>query len=117
MQDFRNLKVWEKAHGLTLAIYRCMNDFPQHENFGLRSHLRRSAMTISSKIAEGCGKPGDGEFFRNLQVAFAAASELEYVLLLARDLTYLPSGVHAELETAVVEVKRMLSGLFHKVQN
>lgn len=56
MQDFRNLKVWQKAHALTLKVYHVTNAFPQHQNFGLRSQLRRDAMLIPCKIAEGCGK-------------------------------------------------------------
>ena len=56
MKDFRNLKVWEKAHQLTLAIYKNTKSFPKEELFGLTSQIRRASVSIPSNIAEGCGR-------------------------------------------------------------
>lgn len=69
MQDFRNLKVWEKGHALTLSIYRASGGFPNHEMFGLTSQMRRSAYSIPMNIAEGCGRGSDADFSRFLQIA------------------------------------------------
>jgi four helix bundle protein len=108
MQDFRNLKVWQKAHALTLAIYRRTRDFPSDEKFGTTSQLRRSCASIPANIAEGCARGGDVDFARFVNVAAASASETDYHLLLARDLQYLEDSVYQPLFEQVSEVKRML---------
>ena len=84
MKDFRQLKVWERAHQLTLAVYRATTTFPRDETYGLSSQIRRAASSIPSNIAEGCGRDGDAELSRFCQMARGSASELEYQLLLAR---------------------------------
>lgn len=111
MQDFRNLEVWQKAHELTLAIYRLTKAFPDDERFGLTSQLRRSAASIGANLAEGCGRGTDAEFARHVQIAMGSASEVEYHLLLGRDLTYLHANQYLELQEEVTRVKRMLSSL------
>ncbi len=78
MKNFRDLKVWEKAHALTLDSYRGTNGFPRQELFGITSQIRRTAASIAANIAEGCGKRGNGEFQRYLNIAAGSASELEY---------------------------------------
>ena len=89
MQSFRKLKVWEKAHAVTLDIYHASRSFPKDELYGLTSQMRRASASIGANIAEGpCGK-GDCEFGRFLQIAMGSSSELEYHLLLARDLKLL----------------------------
>ena len=109
MQDFRNLQVWKKAHDLTLDIYSKTNCLPKDELFGLRSQMRRSAASIGTNIAEGCGRVGDRELSRFLLIAMGSASELEYQLLLCRDLNYVDDLRHSELDSKVKEVKRMLA--------
>jgi len=86
LKDFRKLKVWEKSHDLTLVVYRATQAFPQHELYGLTSQIRRACASIPANIAEGCGRNGDPELARFLQIAMGSASELEYHLLLAHDL-------------------------------
>ena len=86
MQDFRDLKVWAKAHMATLATYRLTETFPTTERYGLTQQMRRAAASIAANIAEGCGRGSDADFSRFLQMAFGSASELEYFLLVARDL-------------------------------
>jgi four helix bundle protein len=87
MKNFRDLQVWHKAHELTLESYRVINSFPKQELFGLTSQIRRAAVSIAANIAEGCGKRGNGEFQRFLGIAAGSASELEYRLLFAHDLS------------------------------
>ena len=117
MKDFRELKVWEKAHQLTLAVYQATTAFPKEELFGLTSQMRRSAASIPTNIAEGCGRGSDDDFRRFLQIAMGSASELEYQLLLAHDLGYFDAAEHNRLSSAVVEVKRMLAALITKIKN
>src|ERR1035441_2672091 len=68
MKDFKELKVWSKAHELTIAIYGLTRTFPREEIYGLTSQVRRSAASIGANIAEGCGRRSDGEMTRFLQI-------------------------------------------------
>ncbi|HYT03466.1 MAG TPA: four helix bundle protein [Gemmatimonadales bacterium] len=115
MQDFRNLKVWSKAHSLTLAAYRGTRSFPKSERYGLTSQIRRSAASVCANIAEGCGRGGKMEFARFLRIAAGSASELEYHLILATDLKLFDGQTSEPLTSAVIEVKRMLAGLIRRL--
>src|SRR5512144_610728 len=117
MKDFRELKVWEKAHQLTLAVYRVTASFPKEELYGLTGQMRRAAASIPTNIAEGCGRGSDDDFRRFLQIAMGSASELEYHLLLAHDLGYLVTEDRDRLSAGVIEVKRMLASLISKIKN
>ena len=116
MKDFRQLKVWQKAHALTLEIYRITGEFPRSERYGLTSQLRRSVSSVPSNIAEGCGRGTDADFARFLQIALGSASEVEYQLLLSHDLGFLPTPVHQAVEERTTEVKRMLTSLLRKLR-
>ena len=109
MRDFRELKVWQKAHSFALNIYRQTQEFPTEERFGLTIQLRRAAASVASNIAEGCGRDGERELARFLSIAAGSATESEYQLLLARDLGYIPDELHRQLDMQVNEVKRMLN--------
>ncbi len=115
MKAFRNLKVWERAHGLTLAIYKITVAFPKDELYGLTSQIRRAGASIPANIAEGCGRAGDAELARFLNIAAGSASELEYHLLLAHDLKLLSRSDHNSSASEVSEVKQMLVGLIRKL--
>lgn len=116
MKDFRDLKVWQKAHRLTLRSYLATSAFPRQETYGLTSQIRRCAASIPANIAEGCGRRGNAEFQRFLTIATGSASELEYHYLLAHDLRFLSTNDYEELAKCVVEVKRMLASLIAKVE-
>lgn len=116
MKDFRDLKVWERAHALALACYRITASFPKQEIFGIVSQIRRSGSSVAANIAEGCGRGGNAEFQRFLHMAMGSASELEYHLLLSKDLQFLSSEDHDRATAQVVEVKRMLAGLIRKIE-
>jgi len=116
LQDFRNLKVWERSHQLALALYRASAVLPAAEQYTLTPQLRRSAIFVPSLIAEGCGRGSDSDFRRFLQMAMGSASELEYQLLLARDLSYLDPQTCDELNTLLLEVKRMLTALITRLR-
>ena len=109
------MDVWQKAHKLTLEVYRLTKTFPLDERFGLTSQMRRCSASIAANIAEGCGRGSNADFHRFLQMAMGSASELEYHLLLSRDLGYLSDVQHAPLHKDGVEVKRMLTALLSKV--
>jgi len=115
VKDFHELKVWQKAHPLTLAVYQITAAFPREELYGFTRQLRRCSASISANLAEGCGRYGDAEFARFCSMAMGSASELEYPLLLAKDLKLIKPKDHAELSLRATELKRMLTALHQKL--
>ena len=116
MKDFRNLKVWERAHELTLELYRMTGRFPREELFGLTSQIRRCSASIGANIAEGCGKRGNAEFQRFVQIASGSASELDYHLLLAHDLNLITREHYHRIAGDLVHVRKMLTSMLQKVE-
>lgn len=116
MQNFKTLKLWEKSHELTLAVYRATRNFPKEELYGLTSQVRRACASVPANIAEGCGRTGKAELARFLHIAMGSASELEYHLLLAHDLGLLGDEDYKRLESHTVELKRMLTSFILKLK-
>jgi four helix bundle protein len=117
MQDFRQLNVWQKGHALALGVYAATHGFPRDEIYGLMSQLRRAAVSVGANIAEGCGRNSRADFGRFLHIAMGSASELQYLLLVARDLKYLKGDQYEVLDAATSEVKRMLASLIKRVSS
>ena len=115
MRDFKDLAVWQKSHRLVLEVCRASSSFPGDERFGLTAQLRRSAASIPTNIAEGCGRDGERELARFLSIAAASASETEYHLLLALDLGYLQRSAYDPLHGLVTEVRKMLAAFHRKL--
>ena len=115
MKDFRRLTVWERAHALTLEIYKDTATFPREELFAITSPLRRSSASIAANIAGGCGRTRNGKFHRFLNAAARSAVELEYFLLLSPDLKLVSKSTYESLHAGVCEVQRMLASLIRKV--
>lgn len=116
MRDFKGLKVWQKSHDLVLAVYQVTAKFPRDELFGLTSQIRRSCVSVPANIAEGCGRNGNAELARFLQIAMGSASELEYHLLLTRDLGLLDTVEYEQLAGQATEVKRMLTSFIQRLK-
>ncbi len=116
MQNYKDLKVWEKAHGFTLKIYEITKLFPKEEIYSLTNQVRRSAASIPANIAEGCGKNTKPDFANFLNIALGSANESEYYLILSKDLHYLKEDDFSELLKAINEIKAMLIVLITKVR-
>jgi four helix bundle protein len=117
MRNYKDLRVWEEAHRLTLSVYKVTQAFPKEERFGLSSQIRRASASIPANLAEGCGRRSDGEMARFVQIAMGSGAELSYHLLLARDLGFMTNEEHVELNTSLERVMRMMSALSSKVRN
>jgi four helix bundle protein len=111
MSDFKELKVWQKAHALALAINRVANGSRAPAFTALRSQMIRAAMSIDANIAEGRGKHSDKELVRYLRMSAGSASELESHLIMARDVEFIDKAMVAQLLEQLVEVRKMLFGL------
>ncbi|MFZ5453961.1 MAG: four helix bundle protein [Thermodesulfobacteriota bacterium] len=117
MQDFRKLMVWQKSHALTLEMYKVTESFPKNELFGLISQIRRSCVSIPANIVEGCGRNSDPEFARFLSIAMGSATELEYHLLLARDLGLFGQTDYEYLNKSLIGIKQMLNNFIKKIRS
>lgn len=116
MKNFRTLKVWEKAHQLTLMIYEVTEKYPREELYGLNSQIRRAAVSIPTNIAEGCVRSSDADFARFLYIALGSTSELEYLILLSKDLAIIKNVTQVELNIQINEVKKMLISMIQKLK-
>ena len=116
MKDFRDLNVWNRAHQLTLEVYGATRRFPREELYGLTSQIRRCSTSVAANIAEGCGRRGNGEFSRFLQIASGSASELDYELLLAKDLSLLSDQDYGPLSKKLAALRKMLTSLILRVE-
>jgi four helix bundle protein len=116
MKDFRNLKVWEKSHQLSIFIYKTTVKFPKNELYGLTNQIRRASTSIGANIAEGCGKDTDAELKRYLQIAMGSSSELDNFLLLARDLEYLDGKEYNTLQSELTKLRKMLNAFIQKLK-
>ena len=110
------MEVWAKAHALTLTLYTVTAKFPREETYNLTSQIRRACSSIPTNIAEGCGRGGDPEFARFLQIAAGSASELDYQLLLARDLDYLSVHEYDTLAGELTRIRKMLTALIQRIR-
>ena len=115
MKDFKELKVWQKSHALAASVYKATATFPKEELYGLTSQMRRAGVSVAANIAEGCGRNGNADFARFLQMACGSASELEYLLMLSREIEYLRPSDYERFSNDVTEVKRMLTSFIQKL--
>jgi four helix bundle protein len=116
MQDFTQLKVWQKAHSFTVNLYKMTADFPSEEKFGLTNQIRRASVSIESNLAEGCGRNGDKEFSRFVDLAQGSAYEVRCQLFIARDLGYLSVDKFELLLSKINEVSRMMIAFQKKLK-
>ncbi len=116
MRNYKDLVVWEKAHRLTLVVYKSTRAFPKEEKFGLTSQMRRASASIAANLAEGCGRRSDGEMGRFIQIAMGSGAELSYQLLLAQDLGLLEKTMFDGMDSDLSEIMRMMSSLSQSVK-
>lgn len=116
MQDFRSLKIWKRAHVLTLMIYKVSLSFPKEEAYGLTSQLRRSIISVPANIAEGAGRNTKPDFAQFLNIALGSLNESIYYILLAKELDYLKDEDYLMLEREMNELKAMLIAFISAVR-
>jgi len=116
MRNYRDLQVWSKAHHLTLELYRISRQFPREETYGITSQLRRAAVSIGANLAEGCGRRTSSELARFVRIAMGSASELDYHLLLSRDLGFMAADEFTRASSAMIEVRKMLTSFLNSVE-
>jgi len=115
-KGFRKLIVWQRAHQLTLMIYKLTEDFPKSEIYGLTSQVRRAAVSVAANIAEGYGYGRKGQTGRFLEIAKGSLSEVEYYLILSLDLKYINSDDYEKGEALRAETGFLLHRLGQSVR-
>jgi len=108
MRDFLTLEIWKGSHHLTLKIYRVTKDFPKEEMFGLTSQMGRSSYSIPCNIAEGCGRNSNSQLANFLQIAIGSCSEIQYQIMLSKELSYINEELFNELHTESIEIRKMI---------
>lgn len=117
MRDYKKYEVWQRAHLLTLFVYKdVLPLLPATEKYDLHSQLKRATYSIALNIAEGAGRNSDADFARFLDMALGSCHETEYAILLVKDLNYISEAVYSETNNKVNEVKAMLIGLLKKIR-
>ena len=117
MRDYKKYDIWKLSHSLTLEIYKITEHFPKEEVFGLTSQIRRASSSIGINIVEGCGRGSDEDFKRFLRNASGSAFEVEYILLLSKDLNYISEEQFLKLSPKAEELKMKISKLILKIED
>jgi four helix bundle protein len=115
VSDFKRLQVWRKAHALALNVHRVAARIRGARNVSLRSQLLRAAMSVPTNIVEGTGQRSGKEFGRFLDIAIKSASEVEYHLIIGREIRAISVNDFESLTAQTIEVRKMLSGLRTRV--
>tara|TARA_R110002049_G_scaffold233841_1_gene407134 strand:+ start:190 stop:540 length:351 start_codon:yes stop_codon:yes gene_type:complete len=114
MHNYKQLEVWKRGIELSTTIYKITKNFPTEEKFGLITQMRKSAVSISSNIAEGAGRNSDNEFRHFLNISFGSCSELETQLIISKNLGYLSSNEFELTSTELTEIQKMVFTLIRK---
>jgi four helix bundle protein len=116
MQNYRNLIVWQKAHLSAVNIHRSTESIPRNGNTALITQIRRAALSISSNLAEGCGRASDADFAKCVHVAIGSSLEVECQLQFAFDTALIHRVDFENRQKEIVEVRRMMIGLLKKLR-
>ena len=116
MRDHTKLRAFELADQLAVAVYQLTRFFPNDEQFGLTSQLRRAAVSVASNIVEGCARSTQADYVRFLDIAYGSAREVEYQLSLASRLGYTPEESFSAVADVADETCRVLSGLIRSLR-
>ncbi len=115
MSNYKELKVWKKAHGLALEVYKLTNNFPENEKYGIITQIRRAATSIPTNIAEGCGQIDNGNLIRFFGIARGSSFELEYLILLAKDINYLKEEEYCKINKKITLIISMITNLIKSI--
>ncbi|MBE7176455.1 MAG: four helix bundle protein [Mucilaginibacter polytrichastri] len=115
MRDFKKLEIWQRSHRSTLSVYTLTNYFPPEERYGLSSQMRRSASSVPTNIAEGCGRNSIPDLKRYLIIACGSLSELHYQIILSNDLRYFHASIFKELAEEVIQIRKMIHAYSEKL--
>lgn len=108
MHNYKKLQVWTRSMEFVYEVYRLTKQFPKEEMYGLTQQLRRSAISVPSNIAEGCGRNTSRDMSHFLSIALGSTFEIETQLLVSRSLGYIDMQIADKLEREIQEIQKML---------
>jgi four helix bundle protein len=111
MHNFKELKVWKAGIELCKAIFELTRTFPSEEKYGLISQITRSAISIPSNIAEGCGRKTNKDFYQFLNISLGSSFELETQIIIAKEFNYIIAERANIVCDQIVEIQKMIYGL------
>lgn len=117
MKTYKELIVWQEAYKLVLVVYRLTKVFPQFEIYGLVSQLRRAVVSVPSNIAEGFNRKTKSGYLQFLYISRGSLQEVDFLLILSKDLSYLSEKDYLELKNRVDLIGRLLSGLINSIES
>jgi len=118
MRNYTKFSVWQRSHDLTLKIYKeIVPCFPDSERYGLTSQIRRAVYSIPMNISEGCSRSSEKDFAHFLEISLGSANELEYCLMLTKDLSIITETQYAVLNDQVNAIKAMIINLIKKIRS
>ena len=117
MNNYKELKLWQKSVDLAVKIYKVTNNFPKEEVYGLISQAKRSAVSIASNIAEGAGRNTKKDFYNFLGISNASSCELETHLVIANKINFLSNSILTELQNEITEIQKMNWALKRSLKN
>jgi four helix bundle protein len=109
MKDFKELEIWQKGHEMAIEVFNLTKTFPSEEKYGLTSQMRRSSQSIPTNIAEGCGRNSQKELLRFSSIAMGSASELEYQLIISKDIGFIKPQDYTDINGRLLTLKKMLN--------
>ena len=116
MQDHRNLRAFQHADDLVVSVYWATRSFPDHEQYGLTSQLRRAAVSVPTNIVEGCARETLDDYLNFLNIAFGSLREVGYLIDLSDRLGYVPADESEDLQTGYRRTSRTLYGLMQSLR-
>jgi four helix bundle protein len=111
MHNFKELKVWKAGIELTKVIFQVTRSFPTEERYGLTYQIIRSAISIPSNIAEGCGRISNKDFKHFLTIALGSSFELETQIIIAKEFNYINEEELNDISSQIIEIQKMIYGL------
>jgi len=114
-KTFKGLIVWQKAHMLTLEVYKVTKNYPKEEVYALTSQIRRASVSIAANIAEGYKKKTTASKLNFLNISEGSLEEVKYYILLSKDLDYINTNKANELDNLADEVGRLINGYYKSV--
>ncbi len=113
----KRLKIWEAGMELVAMVYKLTQGFPSYEQYGLTGQIRRSAVSIPANIAEGAARQTKKEFMQFLHISQGSLSELDTLIELARGLRYLTQEAWKSIDSQLIQIDKMITGLIKQLKN
>ena len=117
MRDYKKFSVWVRSHDLTMEVYKeIAPGFPESEKYELAGQIRRAAYSIPFNISEGCSRSSEKDFTHFLEISLRSAYELEYCLLLTKDLSFISEEQYSIFIEKINAIKAMIINLIKKIR-